>query len=368
MSAPPAGRSRYGEILAAIVVVGVALYIIGSTAELFLLLFLAVLLGIYLSVIADFGVRRAHLSRPLALAGAVVFTVLLLAGFVLLVWPPVAEQLRALVASLPTTLANLDQSVDDIAARIPGLAGVYHPGEHRILLAFADQLSEMATGAARRLFGAAPRVLAAASVGVMAIYLAAEPSRYTDAVVALLPPRERPFALSIVDDLARSMRGWLVGQFINMSILGVLMALGLLAIGVPYWLAFGVFTFAAALVPFFGSLVSTLLPALVVLGQGSPGRALAVVAWGLAVHLIEGNILAPLVMAVEVELPPVVTMFGILVMGALMGPIGVLTAVPVIAVVDVLTRRILVERIYPSERFRLPPPPPDAPPAAPPST
>jgi predicted PurR-regulated permease PerM len=71
-------------------------------------------------------------------------------------------------------------------------------------------------------------------------------------------------------------------------------------------------------------------------------------------------------MAVQVELPPVVTMFGILVMGALFGPLGVLAAVPVIAVVSVLARRIIVERLYRSERFREPlPPPPSEPPAAP---
>ena len=81
---------------------------------------------------------------------------------------------------------------------------------------------------------------------------------------------------------------------------------------------------------------------------------------GLLIHLFEGNILAPLVMSVQVELPPVVTMFGILVMGALLGPLGVLMAVPAIAVIDVFIRRIVVERIYLSERFR-PPPAPDSP-------
>jgi predicted PurR-regulated permease PerM len=146
-----------------------------------------------------------------------------------------------------------------------------------------------------------------------------------------------------------------------------MMAIGLKLLGVPYWLAFGVFTFAAALVPFFGSLAATLLPVLVVIGlDAGPGRAIAVGALGLIVHLFEGNILAPLVMSVQVELPPVVTMFGILVMGALLGPLGVLMAVPVIAVSDVLVRRVVIERLYRSERFRPPPPPaaPDSPAAA----
>jgi len=366
MSTPPAERSRYGEIVAAVVLTGLILFIVGRTAELFLLLFLSALLALYLVEIAGFLTRRTRLPRIFALAGAVVFTGLLLVGFIVLVWPPVADQLRALVAALPTTLAHLDSAVDDIAAQVPGLTGVYHPGEHRILLAFADQVSGFATAAARRLFGAAPHVLATLSVGVMAIYLAADPARYTDAAIALVPPRERAFARSVLDDLTASMRAWLVGQFINMAILGAMMAIGLKLLGVPYWLAFGVFTFAAALVPFFGSLASTLLPVLVVVGMDAgPGRAIAVGVLGLIVHLFEGNILAPLVMSVQVELPPVVTMFGILVMGALLGPLGVLMAVPAIAVTDVLLRRVVIERLYRSERFRPPPPAaPDSPAAA----
>ena len=361
MSTPTAERSRYGEILAAVVLTGLALYVVGRTAQLFLLLFLSALLALFLVEIAAFLTRRTRLPRSAAIGAAVLFTLLLLVGFVVLVWPPVAEQLRALVAMLPTTLTHLDEAVDDVFARVPGLNSVYHPGEHRILLAFAEQLSAVATAGARQLFGAAPHILATLSVGVMAIYLAADPARYTDAAVSLVPPRERAFARSLLEDLTASMRAWLVGQFINMAILGVMMAVGLKLLGVPYWLAFGVFTFAAALVPFFGSLAATLLPTLVVFGMDpTPGRAIAVLILGLLIHLFEGNILAPLVMSVQVELPPVVTMFGILVMGALLGPLGVLMAVPAIAVIDVFIRRIVVERIYLSERFR-PPPAPDSP-------
>ncbi len=367
MSGQPGERSRYGEILAAAVLVAVGLYVVGRTAELFLLLLLAVLLGIFLSAIADAVVRYVHAPRWAALTAAIAMTVLLTAALVTALIPPVLEQLRALAASLPVTLANLDDALDAAIARVPALANAYPPGQHRMLLALTDWATGIATTTPMRLFSVTPQVLATLSVGVMAIYLAAAPERYADAVVRLVPPRERAFARSVLSDLGDSMRGWIVGQLINMVILGAMMALGLKLLGVPYWLAFGAFTFVAALVPFLGSLASTLLPALVVFGSdGSVAKVLSVLALGLFVQLFEANVLSPLVMSVEVELPPVVTMFGILLMGALFGPLGVLAAVPVIAVLDVLAQRIVVERIYRSERFREPlPPPPVEPPAAP---
>jgi predicted PurR-regulated permease PerM len=353
MNARPAERFRYGEILAVIVVGALLLFVVGRTADLFMLLFIAALLGLYLDAVADLLRHRTRMPRSLALAAAVLLTIAAIAGFILVIAPPVAEQLRALIDTLPAMAERLEAVVDEFAARIPALAGTYHPGEHRVLLALADRLSQFASGAAGRMFGAGPAILATASAGVMGIYFAADPARYEDAFVGLLPPRERGFARTVLGDLAGSMRSWIIGQLINMAILGVMMAVGLKLLGVPYWLAFGAITFVLALVPFFGSLAATVLPALVVLGADrSPGHAVAVVALGLFVHLFEGNVLAPLVMSVQVELPPVVTMFGILLFGALLGPLGVLVAVPAIAAIDVLVQRVLVERIYLSPRFR----------------
>ncbi len=68
--------------------------------------------------------------------------------------------------------------------------------------------------------------------------------------------------------------------------LGLLTWVGLQLLDVPYALAFGVFTGLVAIVPFFGTLVSTLLPAIFVLGTGSLLTVLAVVLLGIGVHLV----------------------------------------------------------------------------------
>src|SRR5205809_7702309 len=74
-----------------------------------------------------------------------------------------------------------------------------------------------------------------------------------------------------------------------MMVLALLTALGLWVLGVPYWLAFGIFTGLVAVVPFFGTMVSTLLPALFVVGTGDWLRVLAVIVLGVAVHVAEAN-------------------------------------------------------------------------------
>ena len=100
------------------------------------------------------------------------------------------------------------------------------------------------------------------------------------------------------------------------------------------------------------------MPALFVL-TGAPfhgfsplGHALLVVGLGVVVHLIEGNIVSPLVMSKKVDLPPVLTIMSVLVIGQLLGGLGLIVALPTLAALMVIIRRILITRIYEGQGFR----------------
>src|SRR2546421_11045928 len=101
-----------------------------------------------------------------------------------------------------------------------------------------------------------------------------------------------------------------------MMVLALLTALGLWGLGVPYWLAFGIFTGLVAVVPFFGTMVSTLLPALFVVGTGDWLRVLAVIVLGVAGHVAEGNVVVPRIMPRHGSPPPGLTLASVLTMGA----------------------------------------------------
>jgi predicted PurR-regulated permease PerM len=138
-----------------------------------------------------------------------------------------------------------------------------------------------------------------------------------------------------------------------MTFLAALTALGLYILGVPYWLTFGIFTGLVAVVPFFGTLLSTTLPALFVLGgTGGGTRALYVLLLGVLIHLIEGNLVSPLVMSKKIDMPPVLTITSVLIIGKLLGPLGLVVALPTLVTVMVVVRRILINRIYEGKGFR----------------
>ena len=193
------------------------------------------------------------------------------------------------------------------------------------------------------------------SVVAMAVYLARNPSEYRDGLIALTPPRFRHIARTVVADLAVTLRTWIWAQMFAMLVLGVLSGIGLWLLGVPYALAFGVFTGIVAIVPFFGTIVSTLLPALLMLTVGGWVHAIAVLGLGVAVHLVEANVVAPLIFEDRVSLPPVLTLLSVLVMASLLGVLGLIVAVPTLALVMVLLRHILFGEVYGEADIRRPP-------------
>jgi predicted PurR-regulated permease PerM len=333
-----------GWVLLAVIVAALAI----RTIDVLLVVFLAVILAIYLDAVSGFLQRRLDVPPSVSLPVALVLTLGALVGVVFLVAPAVASQVQDFIANLPKFLSDLDQSINRLFRSIPVLRrGVTEGSAPGLLATSLNEIFGVLRGAlVPYLKGGVELIIMGVSVFVMALYLARNPGIYLDGLVALVPPSHRRLARLILFDLKVTLRAWVVGQLIAMVLLAALTTLGLWLLGIPYFLAFGVFAGVAAIVPFFGTLLSTLVPALFALGVFGLPKALAVAALGIGVHLIEANFVAPVVMERQVNLPPVITIAGVLLIGKLFGLAGLIVAVPILAFVMVLIRHILLGEVY----------------------
>lgn len=353
MSEETAARIKLAPILTTIILTVLLLWMVGTTIDVFLLLFIAIILSLYLGAVRDFLVRRGRVPERVAFFLAVVGTVVALGGLLTLLVPPVVEQTRQLIDVLPLFITNWERGIDHFVGRFPAMRSVWKPGEHQVLQAVYEWLSSTASDLAPRVFSIVQALIEVFAVFVMSIYLTLQPGVYREWLIALCPPVHRDLVRDVLRDLADTLRSYIVAQLITMSVLAALTALGLYLLDVPYWLTFGIFTGLVAIVPFFGTLLSTTVPALFVLSGPNGGtRALYVILLGVIVHLIEGNIVSPLVMSKRIELPPVLTIMSVLVIGKLLGPLGLVIALPTLATIMVIVRRILINRIYEGRGFR----------------
>jgi predicted PurR-regulated permease PerM len=351
-------RIRFAPLLTATVLTVLLLLLVKEAATVFLLLFLGILISLYLRSLTDQLQRRAGIPEPFSYIAAVAITIAAVTALVWVLIPPVIEQTQQLLTVLPQYIAGWQGGLNSFVEKYPGLKEVVGTDQNSIIRAVYDRLSSSFGDVVPRAIGIVHGAINIFAVAVMGIYLSLHPALYREWLIALFPPIHRDLIRDVLGDLGETLRSWIVGMLIGMFVLASLTAIGLYALRVPFWLPFGIFTGLVAIVPFFGTLVSTIIPALFVLngpgfaGLGPGGHSLLVVLLGTVVHLVESNVVLPLVMSKKVDLPPVLSIVSVLVMGRLLGPMGLIVAVPTLAAAMVIVRRILITRIYEGQGFR----------------
>ncbi|HXM38844.1 MAG TPA: AI-2E family transporter [Gemmatimonadales bacterium] len=332
----------------ALFVAALVIWFVVRVIEVLLLVFVAILIAVYLSAVTDWLEQRFKLRRWVGLTVAVLATLSAVAGIAVLLVPTVVDQTEALISGLPETLNRIQNVLAGWARQYPVLdrTELADPSSGLVAGLVNDATNFLRGSFIGYLRGGGKLFIEGASVVVMALYLARQPALYRDGMISLIAPRYRPIAVRIFQDTAATLRAWMVGQLIAMAVLALLTALGLWVLGVPSWLAFGIFTGLVAIVPFFGTLVSTLLPALFVVATGDWVKVLLVILLGVVVHVFEANVIVPRIMQHKVDLPPVLTIASVLIMGTLLGAIGLIVAVPILCVAMVLIRHILHREIY----------------------
>ena len=338
---------RFAPVLFGTILTGALLWLVVQASNVFLLLFLAVLLSLFLRAVADVFESRLRLPSSIALLVAVLISLGALAGLITLLVPPFAEQTRALSQELPKYIAVLENQLAKLGDRIPPLKTYLATDDHKVVTMLYEQASTQLEGLLPKVFGLLHLAIDGFALMVMALYLARRPADYREWLIALFPPAQRELARDVLLEIARDLRAWITGQLLGMVILATLTAIGLAVLRVPYWLTFGILTGAVAIIPFFGTLVSTAVPALFVLASdGDPWRVLGVIILGTVIHLIESNLVLPLITENQVKLPPVLSIMSVLIFGQLLGPVGLVVAVPILVVLTVIVRRVLVNRVY----------------------
>jgi predicted PurR-regulated permease PerM len=351
-------RFRFGPILGATVVTVLLIWLFYSVAEVLLLLFIAIIVSLYLGSVTDFLVARLPVSRPFAFTIAIFATLGAIYTLGALLVPPVVEQTQQLFSVLPNYVNAWQEALQRLAARFPRLLGGAADPQTEVVNAIVTQIEGMASKAVPTVINVGHQIINVVSILVMGIYMALYPGLYREWLIALFPPVHRDTVRDVMIDIGTTLKAWIVAQLLAMTVLAALTALGLYILRVPYWLTFGIFVGAVVIVPFFGTLIGTLLPALFVLGGdgfagiGPGGHFLLVIALGVVVHIIEGNFVLPLITAKRVEIPPVLSMMAVLIVAKLFGVFGVIVAVPMAAVVMVLIRRVVIHRLYEGQSFR----------------
>jgi predicted PurR-regulated permease PerM len=324
------------------VLLGAALLVLGLLFRQLVTLLLAVLITVIVAIPLSAGTTRLErrgVPRSIGAALVLLLGLAVVAGIVALVIPSFVDQVDKFVAESPNIVASLERKVQDVTGAKPADVG---DSVQRFLQRYVDN--------PERLIGplASIGVTVAAMVGALvlvlltAVFIAVRPEPLVNGALRLFPLDRREDAARVMLRLREAWIGWMQGLAVAMLVLGLIFYVGLRIVGLDFALVFSVVSALAVVVPYFGALASGLPPVLYGLTY-SPGKALAVMAVYVVAHQVEGNIIAPLVMARAIRLHPALIAVGVVLIGELLGAIGLIVAVPILAATVVLTDEIWVK-------------------------
>ena len=321
-------------ILAWLAVLLVVVWLLSHVTHAVLILVLSTVVAFALSPIVDLLDR--WLPRLVGIAIAYVFGFSLLLGLLSVVVVSAASETNTLVHNLPAYAARA-QSLQPQLVGLLGRFGITQADLNQLQGRFIEYLQGVGSQAAADAFDFVKTVLNAIVdtilVLILSVYLVANGPR----MVAWLrehAPRSQAGRANLVISIVNQVVGGYVRGTLTMAVLiGVLVGAGMGVLQVRYALLLGILAFFMEFVPVLGVIISGAVCVIIALFQGWV-LALLVVGYFAIVHVIEGDLIGPRVMARAVGIHPAVALLALVAGSELFGIWGALLGAPIAGLVQ----------------------------------
>jgi len=226
-----------------------------------------------------------------------------------------------------------------------------------------DMFDKLLAGGPGILLGGATSLISGTAQVILILlagaYFLADYPRITANFTRLVPPRWRPFYHDISEKADRAVGGYLRGQILVSTVLGLAIWLGLALLKVPLALSIGFIAAVFNLVPYLGPIIAAVPGILLALSVSPLTALLAIIIFVLA-NQLESNVLSPIILGRVVDIHPLTVLFAIMAGLSLFGLLGALLAVPVTTFVKMVYEEyVMTNSLYAggAPRAREAPPP-----------
>jgi predicted PurR-regulated permease PerM len=274
-----------------------------------------------------------RVPKPLVLAGvlAAIFVCLYLSGLLLFTgtasfihqFPAYSERVTQLLKS---TLANLKLPLIDVKHYIAGIDwdNIFNPA----------QITALVSGTMGNFTSFIGNLLL---VLLLLMFMLGEKVPMVTRIARTLSPHRAEELLDMVTTIEARIQHYLFIKTLMSAATAALAALILIVGRVDFLIFSALLVFLLNYIPTFGSLLSTLFPALITfLKYGFSPRFILVSVALMAMQFAMGNVLEPQVMGKSMNLSPIIILLSLIFWGWLWGVVGMFLAVPITAAIQIV--------------------------------
>jgi predicted PurR-regulated permease PerM len=334
---------------ARIIAAGMVIAFCYFASTILMTLLVAVLMAYFLDPVVSW-METWHVPRALGSLVVVLVTLSLLAfvGWTLIDradqfgqdWPQYRQPLKEASAAVEDRMTSLEAHVSEITpAAQPGQQIVEVAESHPVRTAVLSRIGTL------EVF-----LLSATFVPFLLFFMLAAKRQVWHATMQLFPPDQRTQVKEALSDVTHVLRSYLVGT----ALVGVVLVIASWSffwmMGLDFPFLTGLVSGLCNLVPYLGVVLSWTPPLLVGLKQfHTVGPFLFIFAVLTVFHLVTANLLIPALVGWRVRLNALALTVSLLFWGWLWGPMGLLLAIPITAVVKVICDH--VEKLQPVGRW-----------------
>lgn len=323
---------RIGFIALAIVAIGLLIsFLVEDGGGVFFIILMAWFASIAMEPAVSRLARRMKrgFATAIVMVSVVLFLIIFGAAFGNLLIKQIAELIQALPGLLDNAIAWVNQQtnssyeVTDLWNQLnitPAQSAMY--------------ATEVLSGVIGIIGSLAISFFGLFTFGLFAFYLSADAPRFRRYMASLFAPKFQPRVTQIWDITALKTGNYVAARIILATINGTTSALVFWIIGMPSWLALGIWTgLVAQFVPTIGTYIAIALPVLVGLLSDNPWVGVLALIWALIYQQVENLTLEPRISARAVNVHPAVAFASVMLGAALFGVAGALLAIPIAAMI-----------------------------------
>lgn len=323
------------------VVTGIVLWCAYIVRSALMLVYVSMILAIGFSPIVRIIERqRLGFARRVPRWLAILILYLAILGTValvlVLVFPPLVQQATALWDKLPEMFDKAQQfliskgwlkehlTMREAVERAPGTSG--------------DAVGRVAKTAASLAGG----IFGVVTILILTFYMLVDSWSMRAFALRLFPKKHRARADAASRQVMDKVSAWLGGQMLLAGAIGASSAIGLWALGVPFFYVLALLSALGEMIPIVGPILAA-LPAIAVASTVSLQTVVLVVIFFVVQQQLENHILVPKIMSRQVGVSPVTVIVSLLIGGSLLGIVGAILAVPTAAILQVIAGELMSE-------------------------
>lgn len=282
--------------------------------------------------------RKIGLSKNLS----AILSLILIFGLIIVVFsmivPIFISQFSNLIKDFPSIYDNIVDKINPFLNENLNIeANIKHFNEIISKDIILDNLDNILTYSISTLQSVVSVLITIGTTIVVSFFMVKDMDKFKERIMMFFSKNGKgKKTYKMLSEIEGAVMSYVKGTILDSIIVGILTTIVCLILGLDYAIVFGILITILNLIPYIGALLSELLVALYALTVGGPIFAIVTFACLLLVQIIDANILQPNIIGKSVNLHPVVVIGGLIVFNLLFGIVGMIIAMPILAILKII--------------------------------